>query len=160
MGTPYRYSAWQPVDINDTVARAKPVYYGNLFAATALAGSGKSVVELVSEEFFSAYGVFGGGGVDGEAELESVVVVNLRMHNATETAPRGEVEVALPSEMAGRRVGVRRLKGRGADVVDGITWAGRTVDVQGKLVGDEEVEAVCGRVWVEDSEAVLITALD
>lgn len=155
MGTPYRYSAWQPVGINDTVARAKPVYYGNLFAATALAGSGKSVVSLVSEEFFSAYGVF-----DGEAELESVVVVNLRMYNATETAERGSVEVALPSQMAGRRVGVRRLKGRGADVADGITWAGKTVDAQGKLVGDEVVEEVAGgRVWVEDSEAVIIAGM-
>lgn len=157
MGTPYRYSAWQPVDLNDTVARAKPVYYGNLFAATALAGSGKSVAELVSEEFFSAYGVLGGGG---EAELESIVVVNLRMHNATETAERGSVEVVLPSQMVGRRVGVRRLKGRGADVADVITWAGKTVDAQGKLVGDEVVEEVAGgRVWVEDSEAVILAGL-
>ncbi|KAB2571861.1 Beta-glucuronidase [Lasiodiplodia theobromae] len=160
MGTPYRYSAWQPVDINDTVARAKPVYYGNLFAATALAGAGKSVVELVSEEFFSAYGVFGGGDADGEAELERVVIVNLRMYNATETAERESVEVLLPSQMVGRRMGVRRLKGQGADVADGITWAGRTADPQGKLVGDEVVEEVAGgRVWVEDSEAVLIAAL-
>ncbi|KAK0638331.1 Beta-glucuronidase [Lasiodiplodia hormozganensis] len=160
MGTPYRYSAWQPVDLNDTVARAKPVYYGNLFAATALAGSGKSVVGLVSQEFFSAYGIFGGDG-GGEAELENVVVVNLRMYNATEMTPRGSVEVVLPSQMVGRRMGVRRLKGRGADVADGITWAGKTVDAQGKLVGDGVVEEVIGgRFPVEDSEAVIIAGLD
>lgn len=37
-GTPYRYSAWQPIAIDSTPAQVKPLFYGKWFIAAALAG--------------------------------------------------------------------------------------------------------------------------
>lgn len=106
------------------------------------------MANFISEKFLSAYGIFGTG-ESCEPNLESVVVVNLRMHHATEMEEqRGSVEVVLLRQVSGRGMGVKRLKGPGADVADGITWAGRMVDTQGNLGGNEVVEEMVGDIPV------------
>lgn len=162
-GTPYRYSAWQPIAIGDVPAHAKALYYANLFTATAFAGGNKQVSVLVNETFFSAYGVYdagtGGSGVVAEpAKLTSVVVVNLNIWNSTQIASeRPYTQVTLPSTLAGGKV--RRLTGIGAETASNITFAGRSVGLDGNYVGKEVLESVGAgsKVFVGASEALLIS---
>ncbi len=162
-GTPYRYSAWQPIAIGDVPAHPKALYYANLFTATAFAGGNKQVSVLANETFFTAYAVYDAGteGTDGRvkpAKLTSVVVVNLNIWNSTEVASkRPYTEVTLPSALAGGKV--RRLTGIGAEIASNITFAGRSVGSDGNYVGEEVLESVGtgSKVLVGASEALLIT---
>lgn len=163
MGTPYRYAPWQPITVNGTAPFAKPMYYGNLFVATALANGLKRVVSLVNETTFTAYGIY--GGADGPQELESVAVVNMQMWNSTQGAageqrPYATVELpGLGDSGTWEGAEVRRLTAPGAEVKNGVTFAGRTVGGDGTLVGQEQVEAVVDGISVEvgAGEAVLVT---
>lgn len=154
-GSVYRYTPWQPVTINGTAPYAKPLYYGNLFAAAALSGGGKQVVSLANETTFVAYGVYE------EEGLRSVAVLNLEMWNSTQGGEeeRPGVVVRLPEDVEGwGGAVVRRLTAAGVEVKSGVTFAGRSVDGSGKLVGEEELEEVVdGEVRVGAGEAVLVT---
>ena len=157
MGSPYRYSPWQPITINGTAPFAKPLYYGNLFIATALAGGGKQVVSLINETNLVAYGIYGEG-----AGLSSIAVVNLHIWNSTQQeADRPSMDLALPQVegISWSNAEVRRLMAPGAEVKSSVTFAGRLVDDNGKLEGKETVESVGdeGMITVPASEAVLIT---
>ncbi|KAL9110759.1 MAG: hypothetical protein Q9227_004751 [Pyrenula ochraceoflavens] len=166
MGTPYRYSAWQPITLNDTAPHVKPLYYGNLMVASAFAGGGgkKQVVSLLNESsWLTAYGVYDYDGDGGGGLLGAVVVVNLEGWNSTQDGERPGVRVKLP-EVEGDGVGwegakVRRLTAPGVEVKTGVEFAGRTVDGQGNLVGEEVLEEVEGGGWVRVAagEAVLVT---
>ncbi|KAF4534706.1 Glycoside hydrolase family 79 [Lasiodiplodia theobromae] len=162
-GSVYRYAPWQPTTINGTAPYAKPLYYGNLFAAQALGGSGGGsgggggvdlqVVSILNETRQTAYGVYEG------AELRSVAVVNLEMFNSTqEEEERVYTVFKLPEDVDWDGAEVRRLTAPGVEVKTGVTYAGRSVDDDGKLAGEEEVEAVKdGEVRVGAGEAVLVT---
>ena len=161
MGSPYRYAPWQPITINGTEPFAKPLYYGNLFAATALAGGNKQVVSIANETTFAAYGIYDAR--PRTPKLESIAILNLEMFNSTQSASeRSYKAVKLPTAKAGvqswKKAKVRRLTAPGVEVKTGMTFAGRTVDGSGKLVGKEKVENVKdGEVVIGAGEAVLVT---
>ncbi|KAF2118086.1 glycoside hydrolase superfamily [Lophiotrema nucula] len=154
MGTPYRYSAWQPIIINGTAPFAKPLYYGNLFTAKALAGGNKQVVGLVNTTSLTAYGIYS------TSKLESVAVVNLEEFNATMSVSRRNRTVfRLPSSAGDwSKATVRRLTAPGVDTKENITFAGQHVDASGRIVGTEKTEGVLeDKVSVTAGEAVLIS---
>jgi hypothetical protein len=176
MGTPYRYSAWQPIDITNsttqvtTLAHVKPLYYGNMFTSTALAGGNKQVAILVNETSLTAYGIYDAGStivdrlgrvISREGKLESVVIVNLAMWNSTQTGERPTAEVQLAQFGMGNSGGayVRRLTSPGVEIAENITWAGQYIAGNGSIVGKQVVEKLGsgGSVLVGASEAVLIT---
>ena len=149
-GTPYRYSAWQPIPYLGLPAAARPMYYGNLFMAQLLQGGHKQVTILTNTTHFTTYGVYTNG------KLSDVAVVNLQMWNQTEVGTRSYVNVTLPQ--AGNEAEVRRLTAPGADSKDNVTFGGRIVNTDGTMTG-EEVEGLGpgGSVLVGASEAVLIS---
>ncbi|PQE19985.1 beta-glucuronidase protein [Rutstroemia sp. NJR-2017a BVV2] len=152
-GTNYRYSAWQPLTTNTSIAEVRPLYYGNLFVAAALAGGEKQVAVLVNETAFTAYGIYGSDGLSGLA------VVNLRMWNSTQEAgKRPYTAVKVPGGVGGNAT-VRRLTAPGVEIAGNVTWAGRSVDADGFLTGTEVVEKIGdgNTVLVGAGEAVLIT---
>jgi hypothetical protein len=156
-GTPYRYSAWQPIDINSTsLARPYPLYYGNLFTSTALAGGNKQVDILINSTYLTAYAIYEAGQ---RAKLSSIAVVNLNMWNSTEpVAERPYTAVELPSWLDCSKARVKRLTAPGVEIATNITWAGQYVQNDGQIVGKEVIESVeNGRVLVGASEAVLIS---
>jgi Glycosyl hydrolase family 79 C-terminal beta domain len=157
MGTPYRYSAWQPITDNGTAAHPKALYYGNLFTSTALAGGNKQVTLLVNETHLTSYGIY--DACEEGAKLTGVAVINLNMWNSTQPAgQRPYTEVNLPSEFQGRDLSIRRLTAPGVELTGNITFAGRSVALNGDIVGDEVLERVVdGKVLVGESEALLIT---
>ncbi|KAL9090002.1 MAG: hypothetical protein Q9165_005531 [Trypethelium subeluteriae] len=161
-GTPYRYSAWQPIKINDTHASPKALYYGNLFTSTALAGGNKQVDILVNETSFTAYAIYDaanatGGSTGAASQLNSIVLVNLNMFNSTQPASeRPYTTVTLPNIASDAEV--RRLTAPGVEVKNGISWAGRNVTQDGHIVGQEIVESLDnGQVSIGAGEALLIS---
>lgn len=157
-GTPYRYSAWQATTYNDTAPHVKPLYYGNLLAATAFAGGNKRVEVLANETHIGAYAVYNAG-TDGSNEgayLESVVAANLEIFNSTFTTGRPYTTLKVPQELSGARV--LRLTNPGVNIADNITFAGQYVDSDGKIVGERcEEKVLNGEVQVGAGEAVLIS---
>lgn len=180
MGTPYRYSAWQPIDIINSTAygtqykKAKPLYYGNLFTSTVLSGGNKQVSILVNETSFTAYGVYDAeigvgalgkkGQGQGQGKLGSVVLVNLAMWNSTMAGSRPYTEVQLGG-LAGLNKNdvacakVKRLTSPGVEIADNITFAGQYVASDGSIVGNQVTEKLSskGTVLVGAGEAVLVT---
>lgn len=154
-GSVYRYAPWQPITINDTAPYEKPLYYGNLFNAAALAGEDSQVVSIANESTFAAYAIYAAG----DGALRSVAVVNLAMFNSTQDEDERVVTVVtLPDVADWSDAEVRRLTAPGVEVKMGVTFAGRSVDEDGNLGGDEDVEAVeDGTVSVGAGEAVLVT---
>ncbi|PQE20862.1 beta-glucuronidase protein [Rutstroemia sp. NJR-2017a BBW] len=156
-GTNYRYSAWQPISTPTADAGVRPLYYGNLFIATAFAGGEKQVAVLINETAFTGYGIYEAG----DGRLSGLAVVNLRMWNSTQKAeerPYTAVQVKVPDEKLGNAT-VRRLTAPGVEIAGNVTWAGRSVDAEGFLTGTEVVEKIGhgNTVLVGAGEAVLIT---
>ena len=85
-----------------------------------------------------------------------------RGFNSTSTpaSQRMSVEFKLPLILMGKKskITVRRLSAAGAEVEDGITFASRTVALDGKIIGNEAKEQVTGGIVnVKASEAVLVS---
>jgi hypothetical protein len=163
-GTPYRYSAWRPVTINGTAPFAKPLYYGNLFAATAFAGEEKKVVSLINETSLAAYAIYGRCSASANHEeqgtLESVAIVNLNMHKVSQSAESREaIAFLLPDEAeVWSNARVSKLTAPGVGSKGNVTFAGQYVDADGRIVGEKVMEVVKnGTVIVGDGEAVLIS---
>lgn len=150
MGTRYRYSPWQPIFYNDTEAHVKPIYYGNLFAASVFADGDKQTEVIVNETNFGAYAVYGRG------HLESIVAVNLNMWNSTmDPAQRPYTALVLPNHWENAKVS--RLTNPGVDIADNITIAGQWVDGSARIVGKKTFEKpVAGQVLVGAGEAVFV----
>ncbi|KAJ7835861.1 hypothetical protein B0H13DRAFT_2240055 [Mycena leptocephala] len=148
MGTPYRYSAWQPINWpnTNTTRGVKPLYYGNF-------GGGKQISVLVNETTTTVYGVYNAR----SSSLEAVVVVNLEGWNSTQpAAERPSISVRVPEHLAHGEV--RRLTAPGVEIAEGITFMGQYVDDEGIIRGDEVVETVVdGVVQVGAGEAVLVS---
>ncbi|KAJ7898511.1 hypothetical protein B0H13DRAFT_1623077 [Mycena leptocephala] len=155
MGTPYRYSAWQPINWpnTNTTRGVKPLYYGNLFTARVFSGGGKQISVLVNETTTTVYGVYNAR----SSSLEAVVVVNLEGWNSTQpAAERPSISVRVPEHLAHGEV--RRLTAPGVEIAEGITFMGQYVDDEGIIRGDEVVETVVdGVVQVGAGEAVLVS---
>lgn len=150
MGTRYRYSPWIPIFYNDTYAHVNPLYYGNLFNAAVFAEGHKQTEVLVNETNFSAYAVYDKGG------LQSIVAVNLNMWNSTfDPVERPYTALELPKGWHDAKVS--RLTSPGVDIADNITFAGQSVDAEGRIVGKKEYGKVeGGKVLVGAGEAVLV----
>lgn len=159
MGTGYRYAPWQAVKNGTTTTGPRPLYYGNLFIASALGGANKQVVAISNTTSLAGYAIYSASRPKQRSQLESIVLVNMDVFNSTSTpaASRSSVVFELPSN-CGSKATVRRLTAAGAEVKDGIAWAGRTVALDGTITGKESTELVKnGQVTVKASEAVLIS---
>ncbi|KAI0152894.1 hypothetical protein GGR57DRAFT_161683 [Xylariaceae sp. FL1272] len=135
-GTPYRYSLWSPffAESNNHSAIVRPSYYGALALSEILGGGGKGdggerqVHAVLEEESLVVYSVHF------EHTLESLVILNNEVWNATQVGSRPFIEFALPERIKGS-ASVKRLTAPGADVKIGATWAGQTVSEEGVVKG-------------------------
>ncbi|KAF3762129.1 family 79 glycoside hydrolase [Cryphonectria parasitica EP155] len=152
-GTSFFYSAWQPIEWNGTAAHVNPLYYGNLFTSTVLAGGNKQVAVLANETSFTAYAVYDAN----STALQSVVIANLDIFNSTMPAEdRSYITVQLPTEFEGGAV--RRLTNPGVDTAENITFAGQWIGDDGSVLGSEVVEPLeNSTVSVGAGEAVLVS---
>lgn len=160
MGTGYRYSAWQATQNGTTTPGPRPLYYGNWFIAAALGSSDAQVVPIVNTTSLAGYAVY--SSKRHRTELQSVALVNMDVFNSTSTpaSQRSSVNFAMPEKLGGKncKASIRRLTAAGAEVRDGMAFAGRTVALDGTISGYESKERVAnGIVNVKASEAVLIT---
>lgn len=162
MGVGYRYAAWQAVQNGTTTPGPRPLYYGNWFIATALGGAGKQVVTITNTTSLAGYAVYSAARPKKRAVLENIVLVNMDVYNSTAipAQPRPSVDFEIPKDCLTRSSGakVRRLTAAGAEVKDGIAFAGRTVGLDGTIAGKDTYEKLKdGKVNVKASEAVLIS---
>jgi hypothetical protein len=160
MGTGYRYAAWQATQNGTTAPGPRPLYYGNWLVATALGDSDAQVVPIVNTTSLAGYAIY--SSKRHRSELKSVVLVNMEVFNSTSSpaTQRSSVDFALPKSLGGKnsRVSVRRLTAAGAEVRDGIAFAGRTVALDGTISGYETKEPVAnGVVNIKASEVVVIS---
>lgn len=160
MGTGYRYSAWQATQNGTTAPGPRPLYYGNWLVATALGDEDAQVVQVVNTTSLAGYAIY--SSKRHRSELKSVVLVNMDVFNSTSTPAnqRSSVDFALPKKLGGKnsKASIRRLTASGAEVRDGIAFAGRSVALDGSIQGRESKEKVAnGVVNVKASEVVLVT---
>lgn len=160
MGTGYRYSAWQATQNGTTAPGPRPLYYGNWLIATALGDEDAQVVPIVNTTTLAGYAIY--SGKRHRSELKTIVLVNMDVFNSTSTPAdqRPSVDFTLPKKLGGKnlKASIQRLTAAGADVRDGITFAGRTVALDGAIKGHETKErATNGVVNVKASEVVLVT---
>jgi hypothetical protein len=160
MGTGYRYSAWQATKNGTTASGPRPLYYGNWFVATALGNSDSRIVPIVNTTSLAGYAIYSSKGR--QSRLRSIVLINMEVFNSSSTpaSQRASVDFQLPSRLMRRKLkmAVRRLSAPGAEVRDGITFAGRTVALDGKITRIEMKEQVTGGIVnVKASEAVLVS---
>lgn len=150
MCTRCHYSAWLPVSFNDTAPQVYPLYYASLLNAHVFAGGDKQTEVLVNTTSMGAYAVYGGG------QLESLVAVSISMWNSTfDAARRPYTALELPAGW--EDTNVSRLTSPGVDIAANITFAGQSVDAEGKMVGEKTYEKPeNGSVLVGAGEAVLI----
>ncbi|KAF2477211.1 uncharacterized protein BDR25DRAFT_321643 [Lindgomyces ingoldianus] len=160
MGTPYRYSAWQPITVNNTAPYAKPLYYGNIFISKVLAGGNKQVINLLNSTSLTAYRIYASS--SSKYTLESVAIINSQEFNRTTLADKREYTafklLKLDRNYDWDTAKVRRLTAPGVDSKEEITFAGQYVDMAGRIVETERVERVSGsEVLVGAGEGVLVT---
>lgn len=160
MGTGYIYSAWQATQNGTTTPGPRPLYYGNWVTATALGNSDVQVVPIVNTTNFGGYAIYSSKGR--RSELQSVVLVNMDVFNSSSTpaTQRSSVDFGIPANLVGKDciASVKRLTAAGAEVKNGITFAGQTVALNGTISGQESKETVVnGVVNVKASEVVVIS---
>lgn len=162
MGIGYRYAAWQAVQNGTTAPGPRPLYYGNMLVATAVGGGEKQVVRMVDTDNLAGYAIYAVANPRMGPRLESIVLVNMEFFNSTASpvAERPSVDFELPSSMGkdDDKLSVYRLTAAGAEVKEGITYAGRTVNLDGNIIGGKVTEKVKNKIInVRASEAVLIS---
>lgn len=160
MGTGYRYAPWQATQNGTTTPGPRPLYYGNWLVATALGEGNTQVVPIVNTTSLAGYAVY--ATKRQRSTLRSIVLVNQEIFNSSTSAAseRSSVAFQLPAELCGKnaKASVQRLIGAGAEVREGIAFAGRTVALDGKITGKQVKERVeNGVVNVRATEAVVIS---
>ncbi|CAG8957767.1 hypothetical protein HYFRA_00000105 [Hymenoscyphus fraxineus] len=159
-GTPYRYSAWQPIATSTAPAQAKPLFYGSWFIASALSGGNKQVALLVNETRFTAYAIYEAS----PAKLSAIAVINLEIFNTTmKQEDRPITDFVLPSDVDVSNARVRRLTAPGVEKADNITWAAQHISSGGTIAGTRKTEKLVGggrTVEVGAGEAVLVSFVD
>jgi hypothetical protein len=159
MGTGYRYAAWQATQNGTTTPGPRPLYYGNLLVATALGDGHAQVVPIVNTTSLAGYAVYSRKSL--KTSLRSIVLVNMEVFNSTSTpaASRPSAEFSLPSDLRGKhsKISVHRLTAPGAEVREGISFAGQTVLLDGRISGYRTKQMLRGNVIkVYASEAILL----
>jgi hypothetical protein len=160
MGTGYRYAPWQATQNGTTTPGPRPLYYGNWFVAAALGRGSTQVVPIVNTTSLAGYAIY--AAKRQRSTLRSIVLVNQDIFNSSTSAAseRPSVAFQLPSELCGANAKalVQRLEGKGAEVREAITFAGRSVSLNGEIQGKTAKEPVVdGIVNVKSTEAVLVT---
>lgn len=160
MGTGYRYSAWQATQNGSTAPGPRPLYYGNWLVATALGDSDAQVVPIANTTSLAGYAIY--SSKRHRSELKSIVLVNMEVFNSTSSPAnqRSSVDFVLPTKLGGKdsRARLQRLTAAGAEVRDGIAFAGRSVALDGTISGYETKERVAdGVVNIKASEVVVIS---
>jgi hypothetical protein len=126
------------------------MYYGNLFMAQLFQGGHKQVSLLTNTSLFTSYRIYFSG------KLTDVAIINFNIYNSTSPDPREYMKVDLPQ--ASSKSVVKRLTPPGAEVKDGITFAGISVSAEGVLSGGKlEKVGKNKQILVGASEAVLVT---
>ncbi|KAI9159186.1 Beta-glucuronidase [Paramyrothecium foliicola] len=158
MGVGYRYAAWQPRINGTTLPGPRPLYYSNLLVAEALAGGGKQVEVIANETSFAAYAVYNQARPGREAQLQHVVLINLSPYYAALAKERPSLQVQLLGLDKRASPIVKRLTAPSVEAKDGIRWAGRRVNDEGKFVGGELVERLRkGIISVPASQIVMVS---
>jgi hypothetical protein len=160
MGTGYRYAPWQATQSGTVAPGPRPLYYGNWLIATALGKTDAQVVPIVNTTKLAGYAVYSSG--RHRVHLQSLVLVNMDIFNSTSTPARqrSSVDFELPDQLAGKnaKATVRRLTAPGIEAKEGLTFSGRSVALDGKIVGKDDKERVIkGVVNVKASEAVVVS---
>jgi hypothetical protein len=160
MGTGYRYAPWQATQNGTTTPGPRPLYYGNWFVAAALGRGSTQVVPIVNTTSLAGYAIY--AAQRQRSTLRSIVLVNQDIFNfsTSATSERPSVAFQLPTELCGAnaKASVQRLEGKGAEVREAITFAGRSVSLNGEIQGKIAKEPVVdGIVTVKSTEAVLVT---
>jgi hypothetical protein len=133
-------SAWQPIELDGRQPLVRPVYYGvaAFDQVIGAAGPGARVWQYPVNELsvpaeyvgqVRAYVVY-----DTANTLASVIVVNGRMSNVSiveADKPLLNVQLKLPSSLAGQTIHLARLTGAGADATKGTTWNGISYEASG-----------------------------
>jgi hypothetical protein len=149
---------------SDTERTTEPgprqLYYGNWLVAEALGKGDVQVVPIVNTTSLAGYAVY--SSKKRSKTLRSIVLVNMDIFNATTTpaAERPSATFKLPKHLASKKAkaSMRRLSAPGAEAKESITFAGRTVNLDGDICGKVKREDVKdGVVVVAASEAVLVT---
>lgn len=164
-GLGFGYSAWTPGPDPDNGNQGPGVwgpYYAFPFAADFINGATDlKVVPVMQQEKLVAYAGY-------EAErLSRLVVINLEVWNTTTSSPRSSREVKLQVPSYATKVKVEKLTAPGADVGEGITWAGMSWTYQSKglpaqVVHDTEIVSAVHEsmtVNVQSSQAVMLSVL-
>ncbi|KAH7068594.1 hypothetical protein FB567DRAFT_457202 [Paraphoma chrysanthemicola] len=160
MGTGYRYASWQATQNGTTAPGPRPLYYGNWFVAAALGDSDAQVVPIVNTTSLAGYAIY--SSKRHRSSLQSIVLVNMEVFNSSSTpvTSRPSAQFTLPTALVGKKskASVQRLSAAGAEVREGITFAGQSIALDGSIVGRQTCENVeKATVNVRASEAVLIT---
>ncbi|KAF9874379.1 putative nadp-dependent alcohol dehydrogenase protein [Colletotrichum karsti] len=146
-GTGWKYSAWNPVTAFGYSSGILGTYYSYLFTYTLLSGGNKQVELLVGDKTFVAYAIY-----DAEPDRSypsAIVAINLEAWKAN-AAPgqKPYVELELPTSLRHRNATVRRLTAPGTNVNWGITFAGQSMDGQGKINGTMVREVIGSNGWL------------
>lgn len=160
MGTGYRYASWQATQNGTTTPGPRPLYYGNWFVASALGDSNAQVVPVVNTTSLAGYAIY--SNKRHRLSLRSIVLVNMEIFNSSSTSAtsRPSAKFTLPTALFGRnsKASVQRLSAAGAEVLDGIMFAGQSIALDGSVVGKRTCENLeKATVSVGASEAILIS---
>lgn len=127
-------------------------YYGYLFVADLVSELHEpqiSPIYSLDAENMAHYAIY-----SSSRELQKMVILNLDYFNGTTSRAYKTFDV---TSVFGKNVAVTRLTGSTSIAQQGLTWAGQTVDGQGKLVGTKVIERVTnGNVSIGSSEAVIV----
>jgi hypothetical protein len=162
------YSLLYPVDSSKRgEARVLPVFVSQLLLAEALIDDGEggvggySIAALgtpkgLSQDHFAAYGIFRGAG-GGLRKMAKMVILNMKPYHAGQEAARETVSLNIGKHSG---AAVKRMTAPSVDETDTakVTWAGQSFK-DGVAVDSVAVEHLRARerVWLRDSEAVLVT---
>ncbi|KFY07979.1 hypothetical protein V492_06645 [Pseudogymnoascus sp. VKM F-4246] len=155
MGTPFYYSAWQPVAHNGEPAAVYPTYYSMLFMATALALNDPYIASLPSADSELAYYGIYEGAPSAAAKPQRLIILNMGFLSSNNTGPVTPAKAVDVSQIVGKRAKVTRLSGPGSDATSGATFAAQSYD-SGKAKGKKVVEKFGSVVSLRSSEAVIV----
>lgn len=159
MGIGYRYAPWQAIQNGTTAPGPRPLYYGNLFVATALGDSDAQVVPIVNTTSLAGYAIY--SGKTHQSKLRSIALVNMDVFNSSSSAAtkRSSAKFSLPQGLCGEnaKIRVKQLTAPGAEVREGITFDAQTVALNGSIIsGGKQAWLKGNTVEVMASEAVLL----
>ncbi|PSR84288.1 hypothetical protein BD289DRAFT_368868 [Coniella lustricola] len=160
-------AAWQPTTLGGVAPYPRPLYYGHaafnqIIGPTCSAQVYQYALDTVPtgyDAYLRAYTVYQSG------TLSSIVVLNAKMANSTETDKSNlTVSLTMPTSFAGKTVHLAYLTNDGLDSKYNSTWNGMTYEASGDgtatQVSDADNTATIGSdgsltISVRDSQVVV-----